>query len=150
MDRAESLRTGLPLTSFAAGSPQRRPGNRSAGPALARHGLLEYRLGHLRDDQDQVVIEPQVPDYWPRTPKLGAAENYRSVAVRYLRRRGNEMVLESPRAGALCFEFAIRRLRPLSPCCPSRRKSAGCGGRTAFRATSFLALLVDCQILFQA
>ena len=68
---------------------------------LARRGLLEYRLGPPGDDKDQVVIEPQLPDYWPQTPKLGDTETIVLSRFAYLRRRGNEMVLESPRAGAL-------------------------------------------------
>ena len=68
---------------------------------LARHGLLEYRLGRSRSGEDEVVIEPQVPDYWPRTPQLGNDDVLVLSRFAYMRRRGNEMVLESPRAGAL-------------------------------------------------
>ena len=47
--RAQDLRTGLPLASFARRRPRRRQGNRSAGPAIgAAAVLLEYRLGRLR------------------------------------------------------------------------------------------------------
>src|SRR5436190_11328180 len=72
---------------------------------LARRGLLEDRLAGARKGEDQggdkVVIEPQMPDYWPRTPPLGDAGALVLSRSAYLRRRGNEMVLESPRAGAL-------------------------------------------------
>ena len=52
-------------------------------------------------NEDEVVIEPQVADYWPRTPPLGNAEVLVLSRFAYMRRRGDEMVLESPRAGAL-------------------------------------------------
>ena len=52
-------------------------------------------------DEDQVVIEPQVADYWPGTPPLDNADVLVLSRFAYMRRRGNEMVLESPRAGAL-------------------------------------------------
>src|SRR5215831_9992833 len=100
-ERAQNLRTGLPLRSFASdGRTIDEEIHRLVG-RLARHGLLEYRLGRSRDGEDRVVIEPQVPDYWPRTPPLGDAEVLVLSRFAYLRRRGNEMVLESPRAGAL-------------------------------------------------
>ena len=68
---------------------------------LAKHGLLEYRLGRSRKGDDLVVIEPQLPDYWPRMPLLRNTDTLVLSRFAYMRRRGNEMVLESPRAGAL-------------------------------------------------
>ena len=68
---------------------------------LAGRGLVEYHLGRPRSGEDLVVIEPQVPDYWPRMPQLGDADALVLSRFAYMRRRGNEMVLESPRAGAL-------------------------------------------------
>ena len=73
------------------------------------HGLVEYRLGRSRNrgdqrgdqGEDQVVIEPQVPDYWPQAPQLSAADVLVLSRFAYLRRRGNDMVLELPRSGAL-------------------------------------------------
>ncbi len=98
--RAQELRTGLPLASLCAAAPRVDEGNRSTGPAIgaARSSGVSPRAC---DDKDQVVIEPQVPDYWPQTPKLGDADTIVLSRFAYLRRRGNEMVLESPRAGAL-------------------------------------------------
>ena len=68
---------------------------------LAQHGLLEYPHPSSGSGADQVVIEPQVGDYWPGTPPLGNADVLVLSRFAYMRRRGNEMVLESPRAGAL-------------------------------------------------
>ena len=97
---AQELRRGLPLGSFAS---QRRSVEKEIHllvRRLARHGLLEYSLGRPHGE-DQVVIEPQLPDYWPQTPPLGNADVLVLSRFAYMRRRGNEMVLESPRAGAL-------------------------------------------------
>src|SRR5262252_10957887 len=97
---AQELRRGLPLSSFAS---ERRSVEKEIHllvRRLARHGLLEYSLGRLHGE-DQVVIEPQLPDYWPQTSPLADADVLVLSRFAYMRRRGNEMVLESPRAGAL-------------------------------------------------
>ena len=100
-DRAQDLRMGLPLASFASGGRNIDKEIDLLVRRLARHGLLEYRLGRSRNGEDLVVIEPQVADYWPQTPQLGNADVLVLSRFAYMRRRGNEMVLESPRAGAL-------------------------------------------------
>jgi SagB-type dehydrogenase family enzyme len=147
-DRAQALRTGLPLGSFA---PDGRPVDREIDllvRRLARRGLLEYHLGHARDDKDQVVIEPQVPEYWPQTPELGDADMIVLSRFAYLRRRGNEMVLESPRASALfriCdpdIAAAIAMLSTPQTIKTFRRKNG-------FPGVELLALLLDCHILFK-
>ena len=61
VNSAQDLRTGLPLSSFASDSRALDKEIDLLVRRLARRGLLEYRLG--RDDRDQVVIEPQMPDY---------------------------------------------------------------------------------------
>jgi SagB-type dehydrogenase family enzyme len=100
IERAGHLATGLPLASLAGKSAL-------AGQLhvlvrrLAQHGLLDYRLFSPRDAQDLVVIEPQVAEYWPQRAKLSSGDTIVLSRFAYLRRRGNEMVLESPRAGAL-------------------------------------------------
>jgi SagB-type dehydrogenase family enzyme len=100
MDRARNLTDGLPLASFAGKSAIAREVDVLAH-RLARHGLLEYCLSFPRDEQVLVVIEPQVPEYWPQRAKLGEGDTVVLSRFANLRRRCNEMVLESPRAGAL-------------------------------------------------
>ncbi|MFL6833750.1 MAG: SagB family peptide dehydrogenase [Xanthobacteraceae bacterium] len=100
MDRTRNLTDGLPLASFAGKSAIAREVD-ALVHRLARHGLLEYRLSFPRDEQVIAVIEPQVPEYWPQRAKLGESDTVVLSRFAYLRRRGNEMVLESPRAGAL-------------------------------------------------
>ena len=96
---------------------------------LARRGLLEYRLRRSRSDEDHVVIEPQVADYWPATPQLDNADVLVLSRFAYMRRRGNEMVLESPRAGALfriCNpKIATRHRHVVDPTTNQTAASAG-------------------------
>src|SRR5271166_3932458 len=147
-DRAQELRTGLQLSSFASGS---RNIDKEIGllvQRLARHGLLEYRLGRSRNGEDLVVIEPQVPDYWPQAPELGNADALVLSRFAYMRRRGAEMVLESPRAGALfkiCDPKTAAAIAMLST--PQQIKQLR--RQEGFPGVELLALLLDCQILFK-
>ncbi len=148
VDRAQDLRTGLPLGSFASDGSSVDKEIDLLVRRLARRGLLEYRLGHSRDAKDQVVIEPQVPDYWPRTPKLGDADMIVLSRFAYLRRRGNEMVLESPRAGAL-FKICDPKIAAAIATLSTPQKINKLRRQDGFPEVEFLALLVDCQILFK-
>ncbi|MGC2221033.1 MAG: SagB family peptide dehydrogenase [Methylocella sp.] len=147
-DRAQELRTGLPLASFAS---SRRNIDKEIDllvRRLARRGLLEYHLGRSLNGEDLLVIEPQVPDYWPRTPQLGNSDALVLSRFAYMRRRGNEMVLESPRAGALfkiCDPKIAAALAMLST--PQQIKQLRRQG--GFPGVELLALLFDCQIVFK-
>ncbi|WP_249156675.1 SagB family peptide dehydrogenase [Bradyrhizobium sp. KB893862 SZCCT0404] len=147
MDHARHLSTGLPLASFAGKSKLAREID-ALVHRLARHGLLEYRLSSSRDEQDLVVIEPQVPDYWPRRAKLGSRDTVVLSRFAYLRRRGNEMVLESPRAGAL-FRIGDPAIAATLAALSQPRKI----GKLDAKALSFnlllLELLAECQILIK-
>ena len=78
---AQDLHIGLPLASFASGRQNFDKEIHLLIRQLAGHGLLEYRLGRSRNDEDQVIIEPQVADYWPGTPQLSEASS-RPVTIR--------------------------------------------------------------------
>jgi SagB-type dehydrogenase family enzyme len=146
-ERAESLRTGLPLGSIAPDGDKIDKEIHQIVRRLAARGLLEYRLGGVRDGEDQVVIEPQVPDYWPRMSPLGDADVLVLSRFAYLRRRANEMILESPRADAL-FKICnpkIAAALAMSAPQPVKRLRRQDG----FPGVELLALLVDCQILFK-
>ena len=143
--RAGALRAGLPLTSFASG--------RGVGKeidvlvrALAKRGLIEYRLERGR--KDQAVIEPQVPDYWPSLPTLRDTDTLVLSRFAYLRRRASEMVLESPRAGAL-FRIADARFAAVLALLATPRPIKWLRRQAAFPGVELLALLVDCRILFK-
>ena len=147
-DRAPDLRIGLPLTAFASGRGNLEKEINLLVRRLARHGLLEYRLGRSQTDEDQVVIEPQVADYWPGTSQLAHADVLVLSRFAYMRRRGNEMVLESPRAGALfkiCSPKIAAAIAEMSTPQPIKRLRR----QEGFPGTELLALLVDCRILFK-
>ena len=99
-ERAKDLRVGLPLSAFASGSRETDKEILVLVRRLAGRGLIEYRLGRARGE-DLVVIEPQLPDYWPQLAQLGNADTLVLSRFAYMRRRADELVLESPRAGAL-------------------------------------------------
>jgi SagB-type dehydrogenase family enzyme len=148
MARAQELRKGLPLSSFAS---DRGPVEKEIDllvRRLARRGLLEYRLGPSRDGKDQVVIEPQGPDYWPQVPKLDDAETVVLSRFAYLRRRGGEMVLESPRAGAL-FRICDPKIAAALVVLSTPQQLKKFRRQDGFPGIELLALLVDCQILFK-
>jgi SagB-type dehydrogenase family enzyme len=140
------LRTGLPLGSPAPdGSAVDTEIDRLIR-RLSRSGLLEYRLGP--PGQDQVVIEPQIADYWPRTPKLIDADTIVLSRFAYLRRRGHDMVLESPRAGAL-FRICDPKIAATLAALSTPQKISKLRRQDGFPGSELIALLVDCQILFK-
>jgi SagB-type dehydrogenase family enzyme len=148
LKRARELRAGLPLNSF---SPDGNPVDREIDQLLqrlARHGLLEYRLARARSDEDIVVIEPQTADYWPQMPKLAATDTVALSRFAYLRRRGSDMVLESPRAAAL-FRICDPKITTALAALSSPQKVGRLRRQDVFPATELLALLVDCQIVFK-
>jgi SagB-type dehydrogenase family enzyme len=145
-DRAQQLRTGLPLGSSASKGNSVEQETDLLVRRLARRGLLEYRL--TRGGKDQVVIEPQVPDYWPQPSKLRDTETVVLSRFAYLRRRGGEMVLESPRAGAL-FRIGDPNIAATLALLSTPQKISRLRRQDGFPGVEFLALLVDCQILFK-
>jgi SagB-type dehydrogenase family enzyme len=146
-ERARDLRTGLPLGSFASSSPVDKEIDLLVR-RLAQRGLLEYRLGHARDDKEQVVIEPQLAYYWPRVADLGNTETIVLSRFAYLRRRGNEMVLESSRAGAL-FRIGDPKVAAALALLSAPQKISRFRRQEGFPGLELLALLLDCQILFK-
>jgi SagB-type dehydrogenase family enzyme len=145
---AQDLRLGVPFGSFASDSPSLDEQVNMLVRRLAGHGLLEYRLGRPRGGEDEVVIEPQVPDYWPRTPQLGHDDVVVLSRFAYMRRRGNEMVLESPRAGAL-FKICNPKIAAALALLSAPQSIKWLRRQDGFPGAELLALLLDCQILFR-
>ncbi|MGA7803654.1 MAG: SagB family peptide dehydrogenase [Bradyrhizobium sp.] len=145
--RARDLSVGLPLASFAKGTAVDREIDLLVR-RLARSGLLEYRFARRGDDQDVVVIEPQTPDYWPQAPKLGASDTLALSRFAYLRRRGNAMVLESPRATAL-FRIGDAQIAAALARLAIPQKIGKLRLQRDFPGNELIALLFDCQILFK-
>jgi len=107
---------------------------------------LEYRLSGSRKDEDLVVIEPQTSDYWPETPTLGDADALVLSRFAYMRRRGNDMVLESPRAGAL-FKICSPKIAAILALLANPQHIRKLRRQDGFPGVALLVLLVDCQIL---
>jgi SagB-type dehydrogenase family enzyme len=148
MKLARGLRTGLPLASFSAqGNSVEREVDLLVR-RLARHGLLEYRLACARGDEDIVVIEPQTADYWPQLPKLAANDTVALSRFAYLRRRGNNMVLESPCASAL-FQICDPKIASALIALTSPQKISKLTRQELFPVSELLALLLDCEIVFK-
>jgi SagB-type dehydrogenase family enzyme len=147
LGRLHELRTGMPLASFAGGRLVDKEIDLLVR-RLARSGFLEYRFAPARGGQDIVVIEPQIPDYHPRTAKLTNADVIALSRFAYLRRRGDEMVLESPRAGAL-FRIGDSKIAAALARLASPQKLSAFRKAPGFPGIELLALLLDCQILFK-
>jgi SagB-type dehydrogenase family enzyme len=147
LKRLGELRTGLPLASIARGRAADKEINLLV-QRLARSGLLEYRISAARGAQDRAVIEPQIADYWPQISKIGNTDTIALSRFAYLRRRGKEMVLESPRAGAL-FRIADPRIAAALVTLSQPQKISRYRNERDFPGLELLGLLMDCQILFK-
>ena len=144
--RVEELRAGLSLNALTDQSS-----HKELAPLvhrLARLGLLEYRIGSSSPGKERIIIEPQTPDYWPQTPPLRDADVLVLSRFAYLRRRANELVLESPRAGAL---FTIRdpKVATALAALATPQQIGRLRRQAGFPGLIVLALLVDCHILFK-
>ncbi len=146
--RLQDLRTGLPLRSLTSSRRDVDQQIYQLVRRLARRGLLEYPVRRARSTEDDVVIEPQVADYWPGSPRLDDEDTLVLSRFALLRHRGGVMVLESPRAGALLricnpqIATALARLSAPQQLKRFRRQEG-------FPGIELLAVLLDCQMLFK-
>ncbi|KAF0210030.1 MAG: SagB-type dehydrogenase domain containing protein [Methylocystaceae bacterium] len=114
---------------------------------LALYGLVEYRLARAPSGPDLIVVEPQMRDYAPRMIEIDEDCALALSRFAYIRRRGADMVLESPRAMALfrlCDPSVTAMIAHLSAARTVRELCA----LADFAGTELLALLLDSQILF--
>jgi SagB-type dehydrogenase family enzyme len=146
-ERAKRLHVGLPLSTFVSGNRETDKEVLVLVQRLAGRGLIEYRLGRARSE-DLVVIEPQLPDYWPRLAQLGDADTLALSRFAYMRRRANEMVLESPRSSAL-FKICDPKIAAALALLSTPQQIKQFRRQQDFPGLELLALLVDCQILFK-
>jgi len=144
--RALELHAGVRLTALACRGKVDRE-LKSLTQRLARRGLLEYPVGEKRG-VDAVVIEPQMADYQPQTPALRNTDVLALSRFAYLRRRGDAMVLESPRAGAL-FRISHPEIAAALTSLSTPQQIGRLRHQKGFPGLAVLALLVDCQILFK-
>jgi SagB-type dehydrogenase family enzyme len=144
--RAQQLREGLPLKSFAAERSTVEKELHLLAKRLARQGLLEYPL--RQNDADIVVIEPQTADYWPDMKMPAGSDALVLSRFAYLRRRGSDMVLESPRSSALfriCKPEVAAALAALS----GPQKFSTLRRQEDFLGPELCALLFASEMLFK-
>ncbi len=146
-DRARGLRAGLPLRALAAAKSSADQEVHLLVRRLAARGLIEYRLGPGRGTE-HVVIEPQLPDYWPQIVQLRDTDTLVLSRFAYLRRRADEMVLESPRSGAL-FKIRDPQVAALLATLATPQKVKALRRQAGFPGLDLLALLLDGQIVFK-
>lgn len=145
--RAKGFGQGLAVASF---SPARKPADKEIellARRLARSGFLEYQLMPPRGSA-VAAIEPQTPGYWPEIAKLGNSDTVALSRFAYLRRRGNDLVLESPRAPAL-FRFPDPKLATAILALSTPQKISALRHERNFVGLALLGLLVACDILFK-
>ncbi|MGJ0508689.1 MAG: SagB/ThcOx family dehydrogenase [Methylocystis sp.] len=143
--RAAELASGVQIFPARARDAPEDKEILDAGRRLALHGLVEYRLVGA-DGKDMAIIEPQMRDYAPRLPHIDEATPLVLSRFAYLRRRGEDMVLESPRANAavmLCDARLASALASLA----KPRTAAELRAEGMFPGAELLALLCDCQML---
>jgi SagB-type dehydrogenase family enzyme len=143
--RAPILEKGIQIMPSQASDAPEDKEILAAARRLAMHGLVEYRLSG--DAGDIVVIEPQMRDYAPRLPQLD--DSHQLVLSRFacLRRRGADMVLESPRANAI-FRLCDARLAATLAMLSTPTTLAQLRAAPGFPGPELFSLLYDSQMLF--
>jgi SagB-type dehydrogenase family enzyme len=145
----QKLRTGMPLGALVSGTGGIGKEIDLLVRRLASHGLLEFRIGRPQDGPSGLaVIEPQVRGYWPQMPQLSDPDTLALSRFAYMRSRGNAMVLESPRAGAL-FRIGDPKLASFIAAMAAPQQIKQLRRQESFPGAELLALLVDCHILFR-
>ena len=114
---------------------------------LALYGLLEYRLARAPSDPDLIVIEPQMRDYAPQMAEIDEDRALALSRFAYMRRRGADMVLESPRACAL-FRLCDPSVTAMIAHLSEARTVKELRVSADFPGVELLSLLLDSEILF--
>jgi SagB-type dehydrogenase family enzyme len=145
LKRAQGIGAGLPLASFSSAKIVDKE-IALLVQRLARTGLLEYRFGTA--NKDLAIIEPQIAGYWPQVAKCNLSDTIVLSRFAYLRRRNNDMVLESPRAAAL-FQICDAKIAGLLAMLSSPQKIGELRRQPGFPGLELIGLLLDCDILFK-
>jgi SagB-type dehydrogenase family enzyme len=145
LKRAQGIGAGLPLASFSSAKIVDKE-IALLVQRLARTGLLEYRFGTA--NKDLAIIEPQIAGYWPQVAKCSVSDTIVLSRFAYLRRRNNDMVLESPRAAAL-FQICDAKIAGLLAMLSSPQKIGELRRQPGFLGLELIGLLLDCDILFK-
>lgn len=144
---AQGLRAGVPVASLTAGKTEAGKELNLLVQRLARNGLIEYVLD--ADGAALVVIDPQVADYWPRLPELDNSDEIILSRFAFLRRRGDDFILESPRARAT-FKLCDPKIASVLAALSVPQKFGVLRRRPDFPGAELLRLLLDSDIVFKA
>ena len=144
----QELAAGLPLSSLTPGALHADKEIDLLIRRLAGYGLLEYRAGSSDGPEDLIAIEPQIPGYWPQAPLLSESDVLVLSRFAYMRRRGNEMVLESPRSAAL-FRICDPKLAGLLATLQASRQLRQLRREDGFPGIEILALMVDSHVILK-
>jgi SagB-type dehydrogenase family enzyme len=146
----QDLRRGAPLTSLTR---EGQNGDKEIDLLLRRlagHGLLEYCFGSPGNGaEDLIVIEPQIAGYWPQKASLSDSDVLVLSRFAYMRRRGIDMVLESPRAAAL-FRICDPKLASLVATLAAPREVRQLRREEGFPGIDVLSVLADCHLILKA
>jgi len=139
----KKLGAGLPTAALGAGDKALK----LLLGRLAALGLIEFRLS-ASSGEELAVIEPQIADYWPQTPAIRDADRLVLSRFAYLRRRGVDMVLESPRAGA-SFRILNPNIAATLALLATPRQVKELRRSEYFSALTLLGLLLQSQLLIK-
>jgi SagB-type dehydrogenase family enzyme len=142
--RAQELEDGLPVSVLGLKGQNSDPELHLLVRRLARHGLVEYFF----EGRDAVVIEPQVGEYWPKASSLQNCDLLVLSRFAYMRRRANELVLESPRSPALFRINDTKIMYNLAALARPTRLEQLCDSEDSVTGEC-LALLIDSNILLK-
>jgi SagB-type dehydrogenase family enzyme len=95
-----------------------------------------------------VVIEPQMPGYWPRAASLRDTDVLVLSRFAYMRRRSDTLVLESPRAGAL-FRIHDAKVAGMLAALSQPQQVKRLRHEARFLGVDLLSLLLDSNILIK-
>jgi SagB-type dehydrogenase family enzyme len=146
--RAQALHAGLPISKITSARSRIDKEIAQLARGLARRGLLEYRLAPARGGKDLLVVEPQVADYWPQPTRLRAVDTVVLSRFAYLRRRGGNIVLESPIATAL-FRICDPAIASTIALLSTPHRVGNLRRERGFAGLTLPGLLFDCRILFK-
>jgi SagB-type dehydrogenase family enzyme len=144
--RAQELHAGLPLKSLSTARSAVDKEIALLVKRLARQGLIEYPL--TQGDAEIAVIEPQTADYWPEIKQPASSDTLALSRFAYLRRRGEDMVLESPRASAL-FRIRKAEIAGALAALATPQKFGALRRQGNVLGAEFCALLLACDMLFK-
>ena len=141
IERAADFETGVEFDAERDGEM------RELVRRLALYGLVEYRLARAPSGPDLIVVEPQMRDYAPRMIEIDEDRPLALSRFAYMRRRGADLVLESPRAMAL-FRLCDPSVAAMIAHLSEPRTVKELRALDDFPGVELLALLLDSQILF--